>query len=224
MLANLGYCSRREARGWIDDGRVAVRGELADDVGQKANPVDVTVDGEPLDHPEPLLLMMHKAVGLVCSHDEREGPNVYSLLPERWRRRNPQITTVGRLDKATSGLLLLTDRAELVHRLTLPKHKVPKVYQATVDTDLPDELVAQFGSGTLLLTGEVNPCAPATLRLLSPREAEVTLTEGRYHQVRRMFAAAGAIVLTLHRTHFGSLTLGDLSAGTWTELPPDTFG
>ena len=223
LLSNLGYCSRREARIWIADGRVTVRGEPADDVSQKAQAADVRVDGELLDHPDGLLLLLHKPVGLVCSHDEREGASVYSLLPERWRRRSPIVTSVGRLDKDTSGLLLLTDQSPLVHRLTSPKHKVPKVYRATVDQDLSPELVPLFASGTLLLVGEKEPCAPAELRIVSSREAEITLTEGRYHQVRRMFSSRGANVLTLHRERFGTLELGDLPAGKWRELPLDYF-
>jgi len=208
----------------MEAGRVAVAGQTVDDVGLKAPEADVCVDGEPLDHPASLLLLLHKPVGLVCSHDEREGPNVYSLLPERWRRRNPIVTSIGRLDKDTSGLLLLTDLSPLVHRLTSPKHKVPKVYRATVDRDLAPDLAARFASGTLVLEGEKEPCAPAEFRQLGPREAELTLTEGRYHQVRRMFAATGATVLALHRARFGHLELGDLSPGSWRELPLDTFG
>lgn len=223
LLANLGYCSRREARAWIQAGRVTVRGQVTDDFGAKADPADVRVDGEPLDHPAGLLLLVHKPVGLVCSHDEREGPNVYSLLPPRWRARNPQVTSIGRLDKDTSGLLLLTDQSELVHRLTSPKHKVPKIYRATVNADLVPALVPLFAGGTLLLKDEKSPCAPAALQILSPREAELTLTEGRYHQVRRMFASQGTEVLTLHRARFGHLELGDLPAGQWRELPLDTF-
>jgi len=223
LLANLGYCSRREARAWIQAGRVTVRGVVVDDFGTKADPADVRVDGEPLDHPTGVLLLLHKPVGLVCSHDEREGPSVYSLLPPRWRARNPQVTSIGRLDKDTSGLLLLTDQSELVHRLTSPKHKVPKVYRATVNADLPPALIPLFAGGTLLLKDEKEPCAPAELRIISPLEAELTLTEGRYHQVRRMFASQGAEVLTLHRARFGHLDLGDLAAGQWRELPLDTF-
>src|SRR4051812_34328624 len=223
LLANLGYCSRREARAWIQAGRVTVQGKAADDYGAKAEPADVRVDGEPLDHPEGLLLLLHKPAGLVCLHDEREGPNVYSLLPARWRARNPQVTSIGRLDKETSGLLLLTDQSELVHRLTSPKHKVPKVYRATVSADLAPSLVPLFASGALTLKDEENPCAPAELKILSPREAELTLTEGRYHQVRRMFASQGAEVLTLHRAVFGPLDLGSLQPGQWRELPLDTF-
>jgi 16S rRNA pseudouridine516 synthase len=224
LLSSLGYCSRREARGWFAAGRLAVKGVVAEDYSAKADPADVTVDGESLDHPAGLLLLLHKPVGLVCSHDGREGPDIYSLIPSRWRQRNPSVTSIGRLDKDTSGVLLLTDLSPLVHRLTSPKHKVPKVYRATVDRDLSPELIAQFASGTLLLDGEDAPCAPATLNLLSAREAELTLTEGRYHQVRRMFAASGATVLTLHRARFGPLELGDLPAGQWRELPLDYFG
>jgi 16S rRNA pseudouridine516 synthase len=223
LLANLGYCSRRDARDWIRSGRVTVRGQGVDDFGAKADAADVRLDGEPLDHPDGLLLLLHKPVGLVCSHDEREGPNVYSLLPPRWRARNPVVTSIGRLDKDTSGLLLLTDQSELVHRLTAPKHKVPKVYRATLATDLPAGLTELFAAGTLVLKDETAPCAPAELRGLGPRAAELTLTEGKYHQVRRMFASQGCEVLTLHRARFGPLALGDLPAGQWRELPLDSF-
>jgi 16S rRNA pseudouridine516 synthase len=221
LLSSLGYCSRREARAWLAAGRVTVRGVVADDPGAKAKPEDVRIDGEPPDHPDGLLLMFHKPVGLVCSHDPGEGPRVYDMLPARWLARHPPVTSIGRLDKETSGLLLLTDQTALVHRLTSPKHKVPKVYRATVDRDLAPDLIPLFAAGTLVLNGETAPCASAGLSILAPREAELTLTEGRYHQARRMFAAVGATVLTLHRTRFGTLDLGGLAAGEWRELPPD---
>ena len=224
LLANLGYCSRREARDWITDGRVTMHGEFADDFAEKVSPADVRVDEEPLDHPDGLLLLLNKPLGLVCSHDGREGPSVYSLLPDRWRRRNPVVTSVGRLDKDTSGLLLLTDQSALVHRLTSPKHKVPKLYRTCVDRDLAPELVPLFASGTLRLDDEESPCAPAELKIVAPREAELTLTEGKYHPVRRMFAAGGTTVLTLHREKFGPLALGDLAAGRWRELALDAVG
>lgn len=223
MLSSLGYCSRSVARSWIKSGAVTVRGEVLEDVNGKANPPDVLVDGLPLDHPDGVLLLVHKPLGLVCSHDDREGPNIYTLLPDRWRRRNPPVTSIGRLDKETSGLLLLTDQSALVHRLTSPKHKVPKVYRATLDRDLTADLIPRFASGNLLLPEEDKPCAPAELRLLSAREAELVLTEGRYHQVRRMFAAQGFTVLSLHRTRFGDLALENLPVGQWRELPLDFF-
>ena len=224
LLSNLGYCSRREVRDWLKAGRIAVAGKTADDPGVKPAPAAVRVDGEPLDHPDGLLLLLNKPLGLTCSHDPAEGPLIYDLLPPRWRARNPVVTSIGRLDKETSGLLLLTDHTELVHRLTSPKHKVPKIYRATTDRDLPPGLAERFAAGTLQLDGEKEPCAPATLRLLGPREAELTLVEGKYHQVRRMFAATGATVLTLHRTTFGGLTLGDLAPGKYRELAVAELG
>jgi 16S rRNA pseudouridine516 synthase len=223
LLANLGYCSRREARDWLRAGRVTAAGKPATDGARRVAPSAVRVDGEPLDHPAGLLLLLHKPAGLVCSHDEREGPTVYSLLPDRWRRRHPPLTSVGRLDKDTTGALLLTDLASLVHRLTSPRHKVPKAYRATVDRDLEAGLAALFASGTLRLPGETDPCAPAELAIAGPREAVLTLTEGRYHQVRRMFAAAGMTVVALHRERFDHLDLGGLAPGHWRELPLDAF-
>ena len=222
-LSNLGYCSRREARAWVDHDRITVAGKPARDPGIKAAAKDILVDGEPLEHPEGLLLLLNKPVGLVCSHDEREGPNVYGLLPPRWRERNPQVTSIGRLDKDTSGLLLLTDQTPLVHRLTSPKHKVPKVYLAKVDKPLTETLIPLFASGTLQLAGEKEPCLPADMRILDPHTAELTLTEGKYHQVRRMFSSQGYEVLTLHRSRFGDLELGDVKPGEWRELPLDHF-
>ena len=219
LLSNLGYCSRREVRDWLKAGRIEIAGQPADDPGAKPAPAAVRVDGEPLDHPDGLLLLVNKPLGLTCSHDPREAPLIHDLFPARWRARNPVLATVGRLDKETSGLILVTDHTDLVHRLTSPKHKVPKLYRATVDRDLPESLIGLFAAGTLRLDGEKEPCAPAELRLLGPREAELTLTEGKYHQVRRMFAAGcGATVIVLHRTSFGPLTLGDLAPGRWREL------
>jgi 16S rRNA pseudouridine516 synthase len=223
LLANLGYCSRREARDFLKKNAVTVKDKAVRDPSDKAHATDVLINGEPLDHPEGLLLVLNKPLGLVCSHDEREGPRVYDLLSERWRARNPQVTSIGRLDKDTSGLILLTDQTELVHKYTSPKHKVPKLYRATTDRDLTPDLIPLFAAGTLVLDGEDDPCAPAELRLFpeSPRTAELILTEGKYHQVRRMFAATGSTVLTLHRVQFGNLTLGNLQPGEFRPVTVD---
>ena len=194
-------------------GGVAVR-----DPGAKAEPGDLRIDGEPPDHPGELLLMLNKPAGRVCSHDPAEGSSVYGLLPERWRRRNPLVTSIGRLDRDTTGLLLLTDCSPLVHRLTSPKHKVPKVYRVRIDRDIPAGIEEVFSGGELRLPNEETPCAPAILRRIGSREAEVTVTEGRYHQIKRMFACQGCSVVDLHRTKFGSLELGSLASGTWIEL------
>ena len=162
--------------------------------------------------------MLHKPAGLVCSRDEREGPNVYSLLPERWSRRNPPITSVGRLDKETTGLLLITDQGPLVQRWTSPRHKVVKRYEVEVDQDLPPSMVPLFGSGTLRLPDDPDPCLPATLALTGNRSATLDLVEGRHHQVRRMFASQGLRVVALHRSRFGALELGPLLPGQWSPV------
>lgn len=215
ILANYGYCSRSEAKIWIRKKRVTVNGEPVTAAEKKAAPELVRVDGEPIDCPEGILALLHKPAGYVCSHDAGEGPTVYDLLPPRWTKRNPSVTTVGRLDKDTTGVLLITDQGELVQRWTSPKHKVAKIYEATVSADLSPALAELFAAGTLLLEGEDKPCAPATLEILSPREARLELTEGRYHQVKRMFASQGCEVIRLHRSRFGEFELGDLQPGQW---------
>lgn len=176
---------------------------------------EILYEGEPLDPPEGMVILMHKPAGLVCSHDEGEGKLVYDLLPQRWRLRDPKISTVGRLDKDTSGLLLLTDDGVLLHRLTSPKHKVPKVYEATLDRPLKGDEGSIFASGTLMLNGEKTPCLPAQLEVIDPTHARLEIVEGRYHQVRRMFAGVGNHVTALHRSTFGTLELGDLKAGEY---------
>lgn len=215
ILSRHGYCSRGESRGWLKAGRVTVAGRPADDPSEKVALTELRIDGEPVDHPGGILVMLHKPAGLVCSRDEREGPNVYSLLPERWSRRNPPITTVGRLDKETTGLLLITDQGPLVQRWTSPRHKVVKRYEVEIDRDLDPELVPLFGSGTLRLPDDPDPCLPASLTPTGNRSATLDLMEGRHHQVRRMFASQGFRVVSLHRSRFGALELDSLPPGHW---------
>ncbi len=213
-LANLGYGSRKDVAWMFREGRVTdAGGEVlyADDVVAHA---EVRVDGEPLDPAPGLLLMLHKPVGYTCSTKD-PGRVVYDLLPPRFRLRNPIVSTVGRLDRDTSGLLLMTDDGALLHRITSPKSHLPKVYEATLAQDLRGDEAEVFGSGTLLLESETTPLAPAGFERLEARRARVVLVEGRYHQVRRMFAAVGNRVETLHRVSIGGLDLGSLAPGDW---------
>ncbi|MGF1657039.1 MAG: pseudouridine synthase [Verrucomicrobiales bacterium] len=224
-LTNLGYCSRREARYWARAGRLSTPDGVIKDVSQRVAGSELLVDGEPLDHPDGLLILMHKPLGLVCSHTSQEGSTVYDLLPDRWRSRNPAVNTVGRLDKDTTGVLLFTDLPGLIQQLTSPRSKVSKVYQAQLDkpADLP-RLTEAFTSGELLLEGESKPCAPAQIRSLPERDPswlEVTIMEGRYHQVRRMFGAFEYEVITLHRQAFGPWTVAHLDQSSYEVLPPD---
>jgi 16S rRNA pseudouridine516 synthase len=221
LLSRRGYGSRAEVASFIARSRVTLlsspQSKLKPDLRIPAH--DLLFDGEPLDHPEGILIVMHKPVGIVCSHDEREGQTVYDLLPARWRQRSPRIESVGRLDKDTSGLLLLTDQHALIHQLTSPKHKVAKIYEADVEGPLTREMVALLASGTLILRGESKPCLPADLEILAPNKARLTISEGRYHQVRRMLASLGTRVLKLHRSQFGELTLKGLEVGAFKSIP-----
>jgi 16S rRNA pseudouridine516 synthase len=219
LLANMGYGSRREVQQLVRYGAVTLDGARIDDADMRIAATPdltgrMTVSGQPLDPPPGMALMLHKPTGVTCSHKET-GALVYELLPGRWRQREPAISTVGRLDKDTSGLLLLTDDGGLLHRIISPRRHVPKRYLATLARPLTGDEVASFASGELMLEGEDKPLLPALLEPLSETTAWLTITEGRYHQVRRMFAAVGNHVAALHRDRIGALDLPtDLAAGT----------
>lgn len=217
LLANLGYGSRKQATSLCRQGRVTdASGEVlyADDV---VDPAEVRVDGVPLDPPHGLVLMLHKPVGYTCSTKD-PGRVVYDLLPPRFRLRNPALSPVGRLDRDTTGLLLMTDDGTLLHRIVSPKSALPKVYVATLARDLRGDEAAVFASGALLLESDDKPLMPAGMEVLGPRCARLTLHEGRYHQVRRMFAAVGNHVEALHRERIGGLALDPLAEGAWRAL------
>ncbi len=207
-LAGLGYGSRKEVAIAIRDGRVT---------GEEG---DLRFDGEPVDPPHGMVLMLNKPAGFTCSHAD-QGRLVYELLPPRYQKRDPKVSSVGRLDAETTGLLLFTDDGALLHKLISPKSNLPKTYEATLARPLEGHEAVLFASGTLVLRGEEKPCLPAQLQVTGERTAALTLTEGRYHQVRRMFAAAGNHVEALHRSRFGPLRLEGLPEGAWRILTGD---
>ncbi len=213
-LANLGYGSRREVEALLDDGRVtdAEGNEL--DAGSRFEHAQLRVDGEALDPASGSLMMLHKPTGYTCSNKDT-GRLIYDLLPYRLRARKPVISPVGRLDRDTSGLLLLTDDGGLLHRIISPKAKIAKVYEAELAQDLRGDEGETFTRGGLMLESDDTPLLPAGFEQLGPRSARLTLHEGRYHQVRRMFAAVGNHVVALHRSRVGGLDLGVLPAGEW---------
>jgi 16S rRNA pseudouridine516 synthase len=221
LIANLGYGSRKQVTVLFREGRVTdANGEVLytdDELGVHATHETIRVDGEPLDPPQGLLLMLHKPPGHVCSTKDK-GRLIYDLLPPRFRLRDPVLSSVGRLDRETSGLLLMTDDGALLHRIISPKSELPKVYEATLADPLRGDEAALFASGTLMLESEQKPLLTAELEVLEPQRARLTLHEGRYHQVRRMFAAVGNHVEALHRVSVGGATLGDLPSGEWRAL------
>ncbi len=220
MIGNLGYGSRREVQAMFDDGRICdlsgtiLHAKSSCDAGQ------LLLDGVRVDPAQGAVLMLHKPCGYTCS---TRDPNqvVYDLLPPRFRLRNPIIAPIGRLDRPTSGLLLLTDDGQLQHRITAPKAHLPKSYMAELAQPLRGDEPEAFASGTIMLDGEDTPLRPASLSVIDDKLVRVVITEGRYHQVRRMFACLGNHVESLHREKIGQLGLGDLAEGEWRVLTPD---
>jgi 16S rRNA pseudouridine516 synthase len=218
LLANLGYGSRKEVQRFIRAG--AVTDASGRTLGENDLPPhdEIRFRGEPLDSEFPLVIVLHKPDGYTCSSED-PGDTVYDLLPERFAQRNPGLNSVGRLDKDTTGMLLMTDDGKLLHKIIHPKSNCLKVYRATLDRPLEGHEGELFASGTLVLNSETRPLLPAKLEVISASETLVTLHEGRYHQVRRMFAAVGNHVTALHRISIGGLALPeDLAEGEWRAL------
>lgn len=207
-LSSLGYCTRSEAKKFLSKNMVCIEGVRVFDVREKAYHSDITVDGEKLDY-ESLLVLMNKPSGVICSHSDA-GVLIYSLLPQRWQRRNPKISTIGRLDADTTGAILLSDDGELNHRLTSPKSDVLKVYEATLAQPLRGDEAEIFASGELMLNGEKKPLQSAKMEVITPTIVRLEICEGRYHQVKRMFGAVGNRVIALHRVSFGEFSVEDL--------------
>jgi 16S rRNA pseudouridine516 synthase len=221
LLANLGYGSRKEVQRLIRSG--AVTDADGNVLGENDLPPHdrILFRGEELDPPFPLVIMLNKPDGYTCSSED-PGSTIYDLLPERFALRNPGLNPIGRLDKDTTGLLLMTDDGKLLHKIIHPKSNCLKVYHTTLDRPLEGHEGELFASGTLELNSETRPLLPAKLEVLGEKEALVTLHEGRYHQVRRMFAAVGNHVLGLKRISIGGLKLpDDLEEGDWRALTAD---
>ena len=220
LLANMGYGSRRDIQQWVKAKAIVLDGApVADADSRIAVTADLshrlTVLGKPLDPPPGMIVMLNKPLGVTCSHKEA-GPLVYDLLPDRWRTRKPAISTVGRLDKDTSGLLLLTDDGDLLHRLISPRTHSPKRYVASLARPLRGDEGGDFRRRHADARRRGEAVAAGDARSAAPQLAVLTLTEGRYHQVRRMFAAVGNHVEALHRDRIGDLDLpDDLGSGAW---------
>jgi 16S rRNA pseudouridine516 synthase len=218
ILSNLGYCSRKQSLHFLKDYEVTCDGKLLSDPSERVDAKKILIDNEPLDHPGGIFILLNKPVGYVCSHDMSDGRLIYELLPEQWMCRNPVPETVGRLDKDTTGVILITDNTKLVHVLTTPKRAIGKTYEVTVDKPLSVDLIDQFSSGTLLIEKEVKPLLPAALTIIDETHAEVVLHEGRYHQVKRMFSHFGYTVTALNRSKFGEYKAEGIEEGSWKDM------
>lgn len=217
IISATGKKSRREVREMVRQGRVLVDGKPAPAADMKVDPQTAVIllDGEPLGYEKFTYVMLHKPAGVLTATEDRRQETVLDLLPPELRRR--ALSPVGRLDKDTEGLLLLTNDGQLAHRLLSPKSHVDKVYYARVDGALEPGDIAAFAAGMTL--GDGLECLPAGLEILSPTEALVTLREGKFHQVKRMLAARGKPVLYLKRLSMGRLRLDPaLAPGAWRML------
>ncbi len=218
LLARLGYGSRKEVSQLIRNGWLTRRDGSTVGVDDEVDHDELLVDEQPLDPAQGVLILLNKPIGYTCSTKD-PGRVVYDLLPERYRYRNPVLSTVGRLDRDTSGLLMLTDDGQLLHRIISPKGELPKIYEVELAEDIRGDEIELFSSGSLLLKSDRTPLAPAKLEVIDARHARLSLIEGRYHQVKRMFAATGNRVLGLHRSRTGNLDLGGLEPGQWRIVP-----
>jgi 16S rRNA pseudouridine516 synthase len=218
-LARAGLASRKEARGLIRRGAVHVDGEECRDSQRRITTEKVSLGDSVVDSPaEQTDFLVHKPVGLACSHDDRESPLVFDLLDETLRRRGLKIA--GRLDRATSGLLVLTTDGDFIHRLTHPARKVPKRYRIRYEGTLVDDAVARCLNG-IPLGAEGRLTRPAELVLEADGRATMVVREGRTHQVRRMIHKLGGEVVGLHRDRFGDLDLPpNLPPGALRPLEP----
>ena len=215
ILFSQGFGTRRECEGLIAARQVRIAGALYDDAAAEFDTPGLrfSVQGSEWPFGERALIVLNKPAGYECSQKPRHHPSVYSLLPAPLRRRDVQ--AIGRLDEDTTGLLLLTDDGGLIHRLTSPKHHVPKVYEVTCKHAVDASQVQRLLEGVLLLD-EKTPVRAAACALTGPMQLRLTLLEGKYHQVKRMVAAVGNRVESLHRSEFGALKLpADLAAGQW---------
>jgi 16S rRNA pseudouridine516 synthase len=213
-LANLGYGSRKDIERLLKMGAFTdARGKaICKDIALSHN--EIRYKDRPLDPASGMVLMLNKPTGYICSLKDR-GQLVYELLPDRFSLRKPVLSSIGRLDSETSGLLLFTDDGDYLHRIISPKNHISKIYEVTCARPLEGHEAKVFASGALVLESEKKPLKPAEMVQTGQKTARLTLYEGRYHQVRRMFAAVGNHVETLHRAQMGGLELGELGLGKW---------
>ena len=212
-LSSLGYCTRSEAKKFLRIFELTVNDKRVFDTSIKAYHNDIKVNNEVLD-PEIITILLNKPSGFICSHNDA-GSLIYALIPSRWNRRNPKISTIGRLDVDTTGAIILTDDGALNHKLSSPKSDVSKIYEATLAVPLNGDEKEIFASGELMLIGEKKPLLPAVLEVISETHVRLEICEGKYHQVKRMFAAVGNRVLSLHRVSFGGFMVDDLKEGEY---------
>ncbi|MGL6070716.1 pseudouridine synthase [Craterilacuibacter sp.] len=221
FLQQQGFGSRKECRKLLEYGLVEINGEINDNWRADVSAADIrtlVVDDEPWQVLHgPVYMMLNKQADTETSHKPLHHPSVYSRLPPQFT--NLGVSAVGRLDADTTGLLLLTTDGQFIHALTSPKKQVPKCYRVTLKHPASDALLQQLSSG-VLLRDEDEALAVDAVERIETHTIDMTISQGRYHQVKRMVAAAGNRVNALHRIAIGPLPLADLAPGQWRFLTP----
>ena len=215
LLQQQGFGTRKACRSLVRHGRFAIQGEIIEDPFLDIDPAGLkfSVDGQEWPYFEKAVILFHKPAGYECSRKPKHHPGIYSILPPQFVERD--IQSVGRLDEDTTGLLIMTDDGQLIHALTSPKRKVPKVYRVTVRHPL-DENQRQALLDGVLLNDDPAPAHATAAEIVNSHTLLLTLTEGRYHQVKRMLAAVSNRVEALCRVAVGGLELpADLPPGQW---------
>lgn len=216
IIASQGQYSRKEVKALIAKGRIAVDGRVVSSSSEKADPLttQISIDGKSLAFKRNLYLMLHKPKGYVSATEDRDHPTVLELVPREYRGRN--LFPAGRLNRDTTGLMIITDDGVLAHNILAPKKHVPKLYHVELDIPVTEEMRLGFSEGVMLNDGVSKA---ADLIKTGEKTAEVTLWEGRYHQIKRMFGCFGAEVVELKRLGMGRLTLPkDLAEGECREM------
>jgi len=218
LLSQLGFGSRKESRGLVRMGLVEIAGVVLDDpfLELPVIPDSIRVNGEDIATQMKLYVMLHKPLGIECSHNPQHHDSVFSLVPAHWQ--GMEIRSVGRLDVDSSGLLLLSNQGDFIHRVESPKKGTLKRYVTTLARPFEKEQEAELKTG-VMLKNEKRPVVARELQVLGERQVEIAIGEGLYHQVRRMFAAVGNHVEALHRISIGEVVLDpQLAPGEWRPL------
>ena len=216
LFSRLGLCSRSEVHGLIRAGKITINNTPVLSMREKVDPTKILFKGSSLEHPHGIKILFNKPKGVLCTRLGEDS--IFSYFPDNWVNRRPVVNSAGRLDKYTTGMLIVTDDGDLVHRIISPKNHIAKIYDLEVEVPFDGSEVYLFKSGTIILPDEKKPCQPALLEVHSDRTGRITLFEGKHHQVKKMVEKANNRVLKLHRSGIGKLMLGGLKSGDWRDL------
>ena len=216
FLSSKGYGSRKEIKEAIKNKMISEDNVIIENFNSLVNPRKVLVKGEKVEFYDKINIVINKPKGYVCT---RSGINsIFQLLPKIWLNRKPKVNTAGRLDKDTSGMLIITDDGNFLHKIISPKYKLSKVYKVKVEKKISINVKQIFESGGLIIKNEKKPCKPVLFNQIDSFNVILTMHEGKYHQIKKMFSMCDNKVVELSRIQLGSLSIENLKLGTWREL------